>query len=140
MGLGLRKTNQSLGKLSWDFHIGQAVLEDRVRTGLGWDTEQHNVPNDNFRAVADTDNITVGWIAFIKGEGLNAKLVQIGQDYGDRPSTDHQEGLRLIVKMDIKLGGDVREMISTSAAMWSAVSQLHDAYIADAKTVPIHGH
>ena len=124
MAIGRRKTDGALNKLNWDFRIGKPVLEDRVRTGNGWETEQRNVETDEFRAVFDPKNIEVGWIAFVKGEGLNATLVHAGEDYGDRPSNDHKEGLRIVVKMDPALGGDLRELISTSSALWSAVDQL----------------
>ena len=124
MAIGRRKTDGALNKLNWDFRIGKSVLEDRVRTGNGWETEQRNVETDEFRAVFDPENIEVGWIAFVKGEGLNAKLVHVGEDYGDRPSNDHKEGLRIVVKMDPALGGDLRELISTSSALWAAVDQL----------------
>jgi hypothetical protein len=131
MGLGRRKTGgESLGKLSWDFELGKAVLEDRVRTANGWETEQHNVENDEFRAICDLPNVERGWIAFIKGQGINAKLVLAGEDPGEQPSDDHREGLRLVVKMDRELGGNVRELISTAQAMWTTIDRLHDNYLA----------
>ena len=136
MAIGRRKTDGSLNKLNWDFRIGKPVLEDRVRTGNGWETEQRNLETDEFRAVFDPENIEVGWIAFVKGEGLNARLVHVGEDYGDRPSNDHKEGLRIVVKMDPALGGDLRELISTSPALWSAVDQLHSDYLADVDKHP----
>jgi hypothetical protein len=131
MGLGRRMTSGvGLGKWTWDFRSGQSVLEDRLLTLRGWEAEQRNVENNKFRAVLDAENIQLGWIAYLKGEGLNAKLVPLGQDYSDPPSDQHKEGLRLVVKMDASLGGEVRELISTSQTMWSAISQLHDAYLA----------
>jgi hypothetical protein len=84
----------------------------------------------------DLENLEVGWIAFIKGEGLNTKLVRIGQDYGDAPSDKHQEGLRLVIKTDESLGGDLREFISTSINMWSAIDRLHNDYLAGAGDHP----
>ena len=136
MAIGRRKTDGALNKLNWDFRIGKPVLEDRVRTGNGWETEQRNLETDEFRAVFDPENIEVGWIAFVKGEGLNATLVHAGEDYGDRPSNDHKEGLRIVVKMDPALGGDLRELISTSSALWSAVDQLHSDYSTDVAKHP----
>lgn len=131
MAIGRRKLDDRLGKLAWDFEIGCMVLEDRVRTDSGgWENQQRNVENDKFRAVIDLPNIERGWIAFVKGEGLNAVLAPLGQGYGDPPSNQHKEGLRLVAKMDASLGGDVREFISTSAGVWSSIDQLHDAYLA----------
>jgi len=132
MAIGKRRTDiDRLGKLKWDFEIGKFVLENRVRTDSGWENEQHNVDNSGFRAVFDMIHIQCGWIAYLKGEGLNAVLEPLGQDYGDPPTDKHREGLRLIVKTDETIGGDVRELISTSSAIWNAIDTLHDAYIAD---------
>jgi hypothetical protein len=132
MAIGRRKLDDRPGKLAWDFENGCMVLEDRVRTDSGdWEIQQRKVENDKFRAVIDLPNIERGWIAFVKGEGLNAVLARLGQDYGDPPSDQHKEGLRLVAKMDASLGGDVREFISTSAGVWSSIDSLHDAYLAD---------
>src|SRR5262249_36332406 len=58
------------------------------------------------------------------------KMVHAGEDPGDPPSDKHKEGVRLIVKMDESLGGEVRELLSTSWAMWTAIDALHDDYTA----------
>jgi hypothetical protein len=133
MGLGLRKSGGNrMGKLTWDFRDGHAVIEDRVKTDFGWDSEQRNVENSEFRAIFDLANVERGWIAFLKGVGINAKLVPAGDDPGDQPSEDHREGLRVVLKMDRELGGELREMISTWGAMWTAIDKLHDDYLAGA--------
>jgi hypothetical protein len=131
MSLGRRKLDgESLGKLAWDFDIGKFVLEDRVFANGGWEPQQQNIENNKFRAVFDLQTVEVGWIAYIKGEGLNAKLVRLGGDYGDQPTDRHNEGFRLPVKMDSSLGGAVREFISTFRSLWAALSRLHDDYLA----------
>jgi hypothetical protein len=132
MAIGKRKTDgDRLGKWSWDFSLGKSVLEDRVRTDNGWESQQRNIENKEFRAVIDLPNLERGWVAYVKGEGLNAELAKIGKDYGDPPSDKHKEGLRLVAKMDAALlGGGVRELISTSSGLWTAVDKLHDDYIA----------
>jgi hypothetical protein len=72
MAIGRRKLDDRPGKLAWDFENGCMVLEDRVRTDSGdWEIQQRKVENDKFRAVIDLPNIERGWIAFVKGEGLN---------------------------------------------------------------------
>jgi len=128
MAIGRRKTDGDR-RLNWDFGIGKFVLEDRTRD-TGWENQQQNVENDKFRAVIDLVNIERGWIAYLKGVGLDTKLVRLGQDYGDQPSDKHREGLRFIAKMDESLGGDVRELITTSQAIWNAIDKLRDAYLA----------
>jgi hypothetical protein len=131
MSIGRRKTGgTSLNKLNWDFRDGHFVVEDRVKNDYGtWASENRNIANEEFRATFDMGNIEVGWIAYIKGEGVNAKLVRLGEDYGNRPSENHREGLRLIAKMARELGGDVREMVSTWGVIWTAIDKLHDDYL-----------
>jgi hypothetical protein len=136
MAIGRRKDSASLGKWSWDFAIGKSIFEDRVYVNGGWESQQQNIENDKFRGLFDLQNLEVGWIAYLKGEGLNAKLVRIGKDYDERPSDKHTDGLRLVIKTDESLGGDLRELISTSSNIWSAIDQLHDDYLAGAGDHP----
>jgi hypothetical protein len=137
MAIGRRKTAGSLGRRDWGFDIGKSIFTDRVYSAVGgWDSEQRQIENDKFRALFDLENLEVGWIGFIKGEGLNTRLVRIGGDYGDPPSDKHQEGLRLVIKVDESLGGELRECISTAVSMWSAIDRLHDDYRAAASAHP----
>jgi hypothetical protein len=132
MGIGRRKTStDNLGKWVWDARAGKSYTEDRVYSERdGWNSEQHPIENDKFRAAFDMANLQVGWIAYLKGEGLNAKLVPVGEDYGDPPSDKYKEGLRLLMKMDASLGGEVRESVSTWLMVWAAIDALHDEYLA----------
>jgi hypothetical protein len=130
MALGRRRDSGNLGKLNWDFDIGNFVLEDRIYSNGEWENQQRNVKNDKFRGVFDLPNGEIGWIAYLKGEGLNAKLVHIGENYGDPPTDKHKEGFRLIVRTDESLGGDSREFISTSTYLWTAIDRLHDDFVA----------
>jgi hypothetical protein len=117
MSIGKRKTSgENLGRWDWDFRIGQSVFEDRVYVNKRWEAERRNVENDKFRAVFDMENIQVGWIAFVMGEGLNAKLVRVGEDYGARPSEKHNEGLRLLIKTDASLGDEFHNEFLAHAA------------------------
>jgi hypothetical protein len=136
MAIGRRKTAGSIGRWDWGFDIGKSIFTDRVYANGSWDSEQRPIENDKFRGLFDLENLEVGWIAYIKGEGLNAKLVPVGSDYGNAPSDKHQEGLRLVIKTDESLGGDLREFISTSVNIWFAIDQLHSAYLTGAGEHP----
>jgi len=130
MAFTKRKSDFRLAKLSWDFSIGKVVVEDRVKGSDGaWANENLNIDPDKFRAVADMPNMLFGWIAFIRGEGLNAMLKPLGEDYGDRPSKEHREGLRLILVVD----GVIRELISTAKFLWDALDALHSDYLTGVK-------
>jgi hypothetical protein len=130
MALGKRKTsgNDYLPMLKFDARVGTFYLQDRVHENGRWQTEQRNI-TDDFRAVFDLENLQHGWIKFSQGAAPDMKMVAVGEDAGDAPSEDHKEGIRLIVKMDGMLGGDVREFLSTSLAVWNSISELHDKYL-----------
>ena len=130
MALGKRKTGGDfLPIVKWDARIGTVYLEDRVYAKGSWEKRQRNIAADKFRAVFDVENAQRGWIDFSRG-APDMKLVRAGQDPGEPPSDTHKEGIRLVIKMDESLGGDVRELISTAVTMWIAVDELHDAYLA----------
>jgi hypothetical protein len=139
MAIGRRKSDsQILGKWNWDFEIGKVVFEDRVYSSVthSWETQQRNIDTDKFRAIIDLPNLEVGWIAYLKGVGLDTHLVRIGQDYGDRPIDKHDEGLRLLIKADASLGAEVRELISTARNLWNAFDALHDQFLLQAPQHP----
>ena len=130
MSLGKRKSgNDFLPALKYDARVGQMILQDRVFVDGQWAPEQR-VVTDNFRAVFDLENLQRGWIEFPKGGAPKTVLVPAGVDPGDPPSDEHKEGLRIVVKMDDVLGGDVRELMSTAVTLWNAVDDLHDKYLA----------
>jgi hypothetical protein len=130
MSLGKRKSgNDFLPPLKYDARVGQMILQDRVFVDGQWAPEQR-VVTDNFRAVFDLENLQRGWIEFPKGGAPKTVLVPAGVDPGDPPSDDHKEGLRIVVKMDDALGGDVRELMSTAVALWNGIDDLHDKYLA----------
>ena len=130
MSLGKRKSgNDFLPPLKYDARVGQMVLQDRVFVDGRWEPEQRVIATDKFRAVFDLENLQRGWIKFPKGAAPETVLVPAGVDPGDPPSDDHKEGLRIVVKMDDALGGDVRELMSTAVALWNATDDLHDKYL-----------
>jgi hypothetical protein len=134
MGIGKRKTDYSnrLPELKWDVEIGKHVVEERTCNSDGvWENVQRNA--DKFRGVFDLPNLQVGYIAYIKGVGRDTALKPLGEDYGPPPSDKHQEGLRLLVKLDASLGGGVCEFVSTLSYIWQEIDRLHDAYLAEVK-------
>jgi hypothetical protein len=136
MAIGKRKSGGDyLPMLKYDARVGQLYFQDRVYTNGSWASEQRDVTK-GFRAAFDLENLQRGWIRFPKGAAPETKLVRIGQDQGDPPSDDFKEGIRLLVKMDTSLGGDVRELMSTAAALWFGLDALHDDYLAGAGAHP----
>jgi hypothetical protein len=136
MGLGKRKTGggEPLAKLVWDSKGGKIYIEVRTNNGRGWWSEQTPIELGEFRGTPDLPNLEVGWIAYLKGIGLDAKLVRVrgGEDYGGCPSGDHHEGLRLVWSV----GGTAHEMISTAAPVWDATDTLDAEFLAGAGEHP----
>jgi hypothetical protein len=59
-------------------------------------------------------------------------LVPAGRDHGERPDESFQEGFRVLAQID----GVMREFMSTAAATWSAIDELHNAWVAQAPQHP----
>jgi hypothetical protein len=129
MALGQRKSGSSfLPTLKYDARCGVVYTQDRVHRNGEWQTEQHDV-TEGFKAIFDLANAEVGWIKFPKGAAPEMTLRSVGEDIGERPSKDHKEGLRLVVKIPGDDAGP-REFINTSYAVWRGVDELHDQYLA----------
>ena len=94
-----------------------------------------SVPVDitrNFKAVFDFENLEVGYINFDTGSAPDFVMVPHGEGLPDKPSDKHRQGLRLTMKLASELGGDVREMAGTSAALIKGIDALHDMYLSGA--------
>lgn len=84
----------------------------------------------NFKAVFDFEALEVGYINFDTGSAPDFVMVPHGGAMPERPSDKHRQGLRLTLKLSSELGGDVREIAGTSAALIKGVDALHDDYLA----------
>jgi hypothetical protein len=136
MAIGKRKSSGDfLPMLKYDARVGTLYLQDRVYSGGHWETEQRDITKE-FRAAFDLANLQRGWIKFPKGAAPETRLAPIAQDYGEALDDDFKEGIRVLVKMDTSLGGNVRELMSTAVALWNAMDALHDAYLASADQHP----
>ena len=81
-----------------------------------------------FKAVFDFENVEYGWIRFGAGAAPDFQLVRLGQALPAKPSDEHRQGVRMVVKLSKDCGGDMREIAGTSAAFLSGMDRLHDDY------------
>lgn len=81
-----------------------------------------------FKAVFDFENVEVGWIRFGAGTAPDFQLVPIGTQLPSKPSEDHRQGVRLVVRLSKECGGDTREIAGTSAAFLGGMEKLYDEY------------
>ncbi len=136
MALGINTEGGSSADIipivKYDARAGRAVRVDRSNTGAGWAAEQTDITS-GFKAVFDMENIETGWMSFGAGRAPDFKLVPLGQDPGPRPSEDHREGFRVMLKLSKESGGDVREFCSMAKVAINGFDALHNAYLAGVK-------
>lgn len=122
--------------VKFDARAGRMFRVDREQDGGGnWNTNNVEITN-GFTAVMDLENIEVGWLLFAAGVAPQLTLVKLGQPLPQRPSDQHKQGFRMIMKLGKSSGGDVREIAATSKAVLGAVDDLHTAYEAQKAANP----
>jgi len=90
----------------------------------------------NFKAVFDFENVQVGSISFASGKAPEFCVVKYGERIPQPPTSEYKTGVRILVKLHNDCGGDVRELASVAKAFLSGMDELHDAYLAGAKSNP----
>jgi hypothetical protein len=82
----------------------------------------------NFKAVFDFENVQVGWMRFVAGAAPDFVLVDHGQQMPSKPSDEHRQGVRIVMLLSDKCGGDIREMTGNAAAFLRGMDKLHNDY------------
>jgi len=109
--------------VQYDARAGRFFRSDRGVDNMGnWDTVKEDITAE-FKALCDFENIEVGWINFAPGAPPSFVLVPMGQRLPDRPSDQHKNGVRFLVKLAKNIGGDkpIREIASTAKAFLSGI-------------------
>jgi len=132
MALGLQTESGGGGDFAeivkFDSRAGRMFRLDRAQdAGGAWQTNNVEITND-FQAVMDLENIQVGWALFAAGMAPSFALVPLGQALPNKPSADHKQAFKIIMKLGKSCGGDVREMVSQSKAVIGSVDALHTQY------------
>ena len=136
MALGKRKDEGNFLPIAkFDARVGKLYLQDRMLTDSGWETKLRDVTSE-FEAIFDLKNIQRGWARFPKGAAPELTLVPAGEDPGEAPTDEHKECVRVLFQMAAQLGGEVRELLSTSRGVWNGLDDLHDKYLADVNVHP----
>jgi hypothetical protein len=117
--------------VKYDARAGRIFRVDRVDTGGQFVSEPVDITR-NFKAIVDLENIETGWINFASGGAPDFKLVPMGSILPGRPSDQHKNGIRLMLKLAKECGGDkpIREIAGTSKAFLSGVEKLYHDYTA----------
>lgn len=115
--------------LKYDARAGRMFRVDRTQGANGWETNPVEITN-GFAAVFDFEHIQVGWALFAAGIAPSFTMVPLGQPFPAKPSDQHKQGFKMMVKLGSKCGDDVREFASCAAAVRKSIDALHDAYLA----------
>lgn len=114
---------------------GRVWRVDRSQGADGWATNEIDITN-NFQFVPDLENIEIGWMLFKAGTAPDLRMVKLGQVMADRPTPDHKQGVRLLVKLGKDCGGDLREIAATAKSVLGPIDKLHDEFTAGLKDNP----
>lgn len=125
--------------MKYDARAGRMFREDRKQdAGGAWIKDSIDVTS-NFKAVVDFENIEVGYINFPQGGAPDFCMVALGDPYPQRPSANHAQGVRFMLKLAKDTAGDgaaIREIAGTSASFRMGIDELHNAYEAQKAANP----
>lgn len=140
MALGMQTESGGGGDFTpivkYDARAGKMFRVDRTQDdGGSWNTDNVEITN-GFQAVFDLENIEVGWALFAAGAPPSFALAPLGVPMPARPTSEHKNAFRILIKLGKSAGGDVRELASQAKVMIAAVDKLHDEFTAGLKTNP----
>lgn len=121
--------------IKYDARAGRIFRIDRSNDSGAWETNQVEI-TQGFQAVMDLENIEVGWMHFPAGDAPSFLLVKLGEPFPDKPSTDHRQGFRVLMKLGKSSGGDLREMAANAAVSIAGIDALHTDYEAQKAAHP----
>jgi hypothetical protein len=111
--------------IKYDARAGRIFRIDRTADGR----EPIDI-TDTFAAVFDFENIETGWLNF-SGPQPDFKLVKMGEVLPVRPSENHKNGIRLMLKLHPGCAGNdkpVREFSTSAKAALSGIEKVYLAY------------
>ena len=136
MALGISTESGTGGNFTPTIKInskqGRVWRVDRTQGADGWQTDEVDITNV-FQFVPDLANIEIGWMLFKAGSAPDLRMVKVGEVMADRPTPDHKQGVRLLVKLGKECGGDLREISATAKSILQPIDELHTAYTASAE-------
>lgn len=114
--------------VKYDARAGRMFRVDRTQDGAGnWQTDNVEI-TQGFQAIIDLETIEVGWALFANGVAPSFAMVPLGQALPARPSDQHKQTFRTMLKLGKSCGGDVREFASQAKVVIGAMDDLHTAY------------
>jgi hypothetical protein len=111
--------------IKYDARAGRVFRIDRTADGR----EPIDI-TDTFAAVFDFENIETGWLNF-SGPQPDFKLVKMGETLPVRPSENHKNGIRIMLKLHPQCAGTdkpVREFSTSAKAALNGIERLYLDY------------
>lgn len=94
---------------------------------------------DAFAGIFDFENVKIGWISF-EGGKPDFRMVDYGQNIGERPSDSHKQGAQIVVKLGASCGGEQHELTVVSGALLGAIDAIHTDFLRGDGKLPIVKH
>jgi hypothetical protein len=126
------KGGDFLPVLRYDARAGRFFRVERADNGSGFASSLTDI-TANFKAVFDFENIEIGWIQFAPGMAPSFVMVPMGQQRPPRPTEQHKDGIRFLVKLAKQCvgpeGKPVREVAGTAKAFQSGIEAVYLEYL-----------
>jgi len=117
--------------VKYDARAGRFFRVDRSQDAAGnWQTNNVEI-SQGFQAIFDLDNIEVGWALLAAGVAPSWSMVPLGTALPPKPSDQHKQCFRVMVKLGKNSGGDAREFASQAKVVIAAVDALHTLFLAE---------
>jgi hypothetical protein len=123
--------------IKYDARAGRFTRVDRVNDGNGFVNDDVDITT-GIKFVADFENIETGWLYFTPGAAPSFVLVPFGHPLPQRPSENHKNGVRFMLKLAPECGGEqpIREIAGNSKAFLSGVEAVFLQYQAEKDKYP----
>jgi len=124
--------------LKYDARAGRIFRVDRIEDAGSFSSDPIDI-TQTFKAIFDFENLEVGWVNFAPGMAPDARLVPMGQALPERPSPQHKNGVRVMVKLAKECAdgqAPIRELMGTSKAMLGGLEEAYLFYQNAAKQNP----
>jgi hypothetical protein len=123
--------------IKYDARSGRMHRIDRVQDANGFSSEPVDI-TQSFKAVADFENIETGWIRFAADSPPSFALVKVGQQRPAKPSDQHKDGIRLMLRLSAACGGDkpVREIAGVAKSFLAGFEQAYAEYLREKDKYP----
>jgi hypothetical protein len=123
--------------IKYDARSGRLFRVDRVQDVNGFTSEQVDI-TASFKAIADFDNAETGYIAFTANSAPSFVMVPIGNIRPAKPSENHKDGVRFMMKLNKTCGGDkqIREIAGVAKTFLAGVEQVYEEYLRERGKYP----